>query len=354
MRGVFMRLYDPERIPRSIIPENQEFPMLTLSSQLTPENLYYIRNHFPYPAIPMHNWYLQIQGLVHKTLQLHYQDLMKMPQVTLPVTMECSGNKRGFFHPKAPGEQWELGAVSHALWTGVPLRDILQHAGILSHAQEVVFEGMDSGQRTDMPGTFFYARSLPIDKAMHPDTLVALFMNGKPLPYKHGYPLRLIVPGWYGMASVKWLRSIVIIDRPFHGPFQTVDYVIYSSDSDTSPRPVTTMKVNSVIAQPTDQAILIRGTHQVIGTAWSGDGPVVQIEVSLDNGNTWHTATWLDPVELYSWRRWSWTWHALRTGTYHLMVKATDAGGHTQPMQAEWNVKGYENNSVHHIQVYVE
>ncbi|MDF2960384.1 MAG: sulfite oxidase [Paenibacillus sp.] len=349
-----MRLYNPQRIPRSIIPENQEFPMLSLSSQLTPGSLHYIRNHFPYPYIPMYDWHLDIQGQVQRPLQLYYKDLLRMPQVTLPVTLECAGNKRALFQPKVRGEQWELGAVSHAVWKGVRLRDILQAAGILSHVQEVIFEGMDSGQRTDMPGTFIYSRSLPVHKAMHPDTLVALFMNGNPLPYKHGHPARLIVPGWYGMASVKWLRRIVISDQPFQGPFQKVDYVVYPSDHSQSPRPVTVIKVNSVIVQPTDQAVLRKGTRQVYGVAWSGENPVAQIQISSDNEETWHPATWLDPEERYSWRRWIWKWHVSTAGTYQLKAKATDSCGNTQPLHAERNVKGYENNSIHQIQVYVE
>jgi DMSO/TMAO reductase YedYZ molybdopterin-dependent catalytic subunit len=349
-----MRLYDPRRIPRSVIPENQEFPMLALSGRLTPQDIYFLRNHFPYPSFSMHHWHLEIQVSSQRVIRLNYKDLFSMQQTTLPVTLECSGNRRAFFHPKVRGEQWELGAVSHAVWTGVRLRDLLQAADIAGDATEVIFEGMDAGQRMDMPGTFTYARSLPMAKAMHPDTLVALLMNGQPLPYKHGYPARLIVPGWYGMASVKWLRRIVVTDRPFQGPFQKVDYVVYPADERLPPRPVTAMKVNSVIAQPADQAVLKRGTHQVFGAAWAGEHPVTHIEVSSDDGETWHPATWLDPAERYVWRRWSWDWHAADAGTYRLASRAADFLGRTQPLQAEWNAKGYENNSVHQIQVYVE
>ncbi|MCZ8515373.1 sulfite oxidase [Paenibacillus filicis] len=349
-----MRLYHPQRIPRSVIPENQEFPMLSLSSQITPEALHYVRNHFPYPYLPAHDWHLNVEGCVRNPLQLSYNDLINMPQVTLPVTLECSGNKRAFYEPKVRGEQWELGAVSHALWTGVRLREILQSTGILSEAQEIIFEGMDSGQRTDMPGTFIYSRSLPIYKAIHPDTLIALFMNGKPLPYKHGYPARLIVPGWYGMASVKWLQRIIVSDRPFQGPYQKIDYIVYPSDPNQSPRPVTVMKVNSVIAQPTDRAVLKKGTHHVFGAAWSGEVPVSKIQINLDDEETWYPATWIDPEERYSWRRWIWEWHASKAGTYLLKSKATDSNGNTQPLHGEWNAKGYENNSIHQIVVYVE
>lgn len=349
-----MRLYNPGRIPRSVVPENQEFPMLALSSQLTPESLHYIRNHFPYPSFSPGDWHLDIGGLVRNPVRLHYDDLMRMSMVSLPVTMECAGNKRAFFHPKVRGEQWELGAVSLAVWTGVRLRDILSAANLLSDANEVIFEGMDFGQRTDIKGTFHYSRSLPLAIALHPDTLVALFMNGNPLPFKHGYPARLIVPGWYGMASVKWLRSVLLSDQPFEGPFQKLDYMIYQMNPNLGRRPVTSMKVNSAIVQPTDQSVLKKGIRQVFGVAWAGEHPVTQIHISLDKEHTWQTAVWLDPEQRYSWRRWVWQWDASKEGTYVIKAKAADSVGNTQPLYAEWNVKGYENNSIHQIQVYVE
>jgi DMSO/TMAO reductase YedYZ molybdopterin-dependent catalytic subunit len=279
MKGVFMRLYNPARIPRSVVPENQEFPVLALSSQLTPESFHYIRNHFPHPS-SLGGWQLDIQGRVRNSISLNYSDLKNMSMVSLPVTMECSGNKRAFFQPKARGEQWELGAVSHAVWTGVRLQDILTAAKMIGDAHEVIFEGMDFRQRTDMPGTFHYSRSLPLDKAMHSDTLVALFMNGNQLPFKHGYPTRLIVPGWYGMASVKWLRRVIVSDQPFEGPFQKLDYMVYPMNHNQSIWPVTTMKVNSAIAQPTDQTVLRKGIHQVFGVTWAGEHPVTQIQLA--------------------------------------------------------------------------
>lgn len=350
----FYMNYDPGRIPRSIIPENQEFPMLSLSSRVTPEKQYYIRNHFPYPALPLNDWALNIEGLVQKPISLNYQAFFQFPQIILPVTMECTGNKRAYFQPKARGIQWEQGAVSHALWTGVPLRTLLQVAGIMPNVREVIFEGMDTGERTDLPGIFRFARSLPVEKAMHPDTLIALCMNGKPIPYKHGYPARLIVPNWYGMASVKWLSRIVATDQVFTGPFQRIDYVVYRSETDSQRRPVTLMKVNSVISQPTDQAVLRRGKHFITGTAWSGHGSVKMVEISLDEGESWNLVVWLDSEEKYSWRRWGWDWNVSVPGTYLIMVKATDDKGNIQPLQAEWNVMGYENNSIPQIQVYVE
>ena len=218
--------YDPGRIPRSIIPENQEFPMLSLSSRVTPEKQYYIRNHFPYPALPLNDWVLNIEGLVQKPISLNYQAFFQFPQIILPVTMECTGNKRAYFQPKARGNQWEQGAVSHALWTGVPLRTLLQVAGIMPNVREVIFEGMDTGERTDLPGIFRFARSLPVEKAIIPSTLDCSLYERKTYTLQTWIPSTINRPNWYGMASIKWLSRIVATDQVFKGPFQRIDYVV--------------------------------------------------------------------------------------------------------------------------------
>lgn len=190
---------------------------------------------------------------------------------------------------------------------------------------------------------------------MHPDTLLALYMNGEPLPFKHEFPVRLIVPGWYGMASVKWLRRIIVLDRHFTGPFQTRDYVLLDSpDAYKNAQPVTVMPVNSSIAKPIDQEMLRRGEHLITGVGWAGTTDVVSIQVSTDGGLTWKHAQWLDPIEKYSWRRWVYVWHERTPGEYQIMACATDSQGHTQLLKAPWNVKGYMNNSIHTIRVYVE
>ncbi|WP_141692370.1 sulfite oxidase [Paenibacillus pectinilyticus] len=338
---------------RKIIPENQEFPILSLSSRITPDHLFYRRNHCPYPAVDMRTWELQIGGYVDRPLCIRYPELIQMHQVSIPVTLECAGEKRGLFHPKKRGEQWELGASSHAVWTGVRLVDLLHAAGIQSNAIEVTFEGMDQGTRTDMPGVFAFIRSLPIEVALHPDVLIALYMNGEPLPFRHGYPARLIVPGWYGMASVKWLHRINIIDQPFQGPYQRVDYV-YERHIEPVSEPVTKIRLNSTIARPSDQEVLARGEHWLIGTAISGEHPVAFVEISMDNGMSWQLAPWLDPHESYSWRRWYLKWTARTPGTYDIRVRATDAAGNVQSETADSNTKGYGYNAIHQIRVYVD
>jgi DMSO/TMAO reductase YedYZ molybdopterin-dependent catalytic subunit len=303
----------------------------------------------------MHSWRLYLDGCVNREIYLSYHDLLKMPQVTLPVTLECAGDKRALFHPKARGEQWELGAISHAVWTGVRLVDLLYLTGIQMNAREVTFEGMDKGVRTDMPGIFSYKRSLPLEQALNSDIIIALYMNRKPLPYRHGYPARLIVPGWYGMASVKWLHQITLTEEQFQGPFQVVDYVYDRNPlTPSSSVPVTTIRLNSTIARPSDQEVLAKGENWVVGTALSGVDPVVLIEISTDNGTTWLPTSWLESQETYSWRRWCWKWTVTASGTYDIKVRATDAAGNIQDEMTDWNVKGYGYNAIHHIRVYVD
>ncbi len=329
--------------------------MLSLSSRITPEHLFYVRNHFPYPVVDLSSWKLGIGGLVDQPANYSYEDLLRMPQYSLAVTLQCAGEKRAYFHPLTPGEQWELGANSHAVWTGVRLADLLRAAGIRRNALEVTFEGMDRGGRTDMPGEFTFMRSLPIPVACHPDLLIALYMNGQPLPFRHGYPARLIVPGWYGMASVKWLQRITVIDEPFQGPFQTNDYVYLREGGDQpASEPVTRIRLNAMIAQPTDQEVIARGNHWITGAAIAGDHPVALVEISIDHGDTWHAASWIDPHETYAWRRWCYLWGADQKGTFSMMARAVDLLGNTQPVRPDWNKKGYGYNAIQKIQVHVE
>jgi len=329
--------------------------MLSLSSQITPEHLFYIRNHFPYPAVDLSSWKLQLGGMVDRPAYYGYDDLLRMPQHSLSVTLQCAGERRAYFHPRTPGEQWELGANSHAVWTGVRLADLLHTAGISSKALEVTFEGMDRGVRTDMPGEYAFTRSLPVEVAHHPDILIALYMNGHPLPFRHGFPARLIVPGWYGMASVKWLHRMTVIDEPFQGPFQTIDYVYDRNSAGLSPsEPVTSIRLHAIIAQPLDQGVVACGKHWITGVAMSGDHPVAFVEVSTDEGGTWQAASWIDAYEPYAWRRWCYPWEAAGRGTYFIMARATDVTGNTQPLAPDWNKKGYGYNAIQKIQIHVE
>lgn len=346
----------PYLVTRKLDPENQESPVHFLTEALTPEPYFFRRNHFPYPGLSRQSFVLTVQGDVLRPLTFHYQDLLRMPSKEITMVLECSGNKRGHFQPGVYGEQWEDGAISQGVWKGVPLHYLLEWTGLLASAMEVVFEGSDSGKRTDLEGEFVYARSLPLEKALHPDTLIAYELNGKPIPYKHGYPFRLIVPQWYAMASVKWLRTITVTRTPFTGPFQTVDYMYYpEKDSDAGKTPVTAIHVNSTIQQPFDWNILDTGMHRIYGIAWIGTGAVVKVEVSVDGGSQWTEAS-LHPLKghPYGWTFWSLDWHAPQKGEYLLMSRATDSFGSMQPMEAQWNRKGYGYNAVHVVHVKVE
>lgn len=341
--------------PVSYYPsENLEYPMMTEPQLITPNELFYVRNHFEYPFLDVHQWSLSIEGMVVQPLQLTYQDLLKMNLVTLPATLECAGNKRSLWDKKAQGVQFGLGAISHAEWRGVRLKDVLEQAGISNQAKEVVFQGLDSGQRPDMEEQVFFERSLPLEKALHPDTLLALEMNGQPLPFKHGFPLRLLVPGYYAMASVKWLHRIRVVQEAFKGPFQNIDYVILEKPNDyRHATPVSSVVINSSIASPTEEEEIAIGQHVICGYAWAGEHSVSKVEVSTDGGKHWREAQLLDPDRAYSWRRWSLDWRVDQPGVYTLMAKATNELGESQPIKAKWNSKGYQNHAVHVVHVHV-
>ncbi|WP_325175914.1 sulfite oxidase [Paenibacillus profundus] len=348
---------EPHLITRSLVPENQESPIHFFSlAAVTPEGFFYIRNHFSYPMLSEESFAVTIDGEVRNSLTFHYRDLLSMPSKEIAVTLECSGNKRARFKLKVYGIQWEEGAISQGVWKGVPLRDLLNYAGLKPTAREVVFAGRDCGTRTDMAGTYPYARSLPLDKALHPDTLVAYELNGQPIPYKHGYPLRLIVPQWYGMASVKWLRSITVLDARFTGPFQVVDYVYEpGTDSDDGKSPVTLVHVNSTIQFPMDRSLLDTGTIQICGIAWTGTGFITDVELSLNGGESWVSAdVHRLPNQPYAWILWTYRWDVSQQGEYAILCRARDSYGNIQPAAASWNKKGYGYNAISSINVKVE
>lgn len=341
---------------QSLIPENQETPIHFLNQTITPREYFYRRNHLFYPILTYRSFLLCIDGEVERLMTFHLMNLISMPSKTQTVVLECSGNKRAYFEPKVYGEQWREGAISQGIWRGVPLYYLLNMAGIKDSAKEVVFEGYDIGPRTDMEGIFSFKRSLPIDKALHPDTMIAYELNGRPIPYKHGYPLRLIVPQWYGMASVKWLTRITIIDHEFEGPFQSIDYVYYPyKDTDIEKRPVTTIKVNSIIQQPLNQSLLDKETHLIKGIAYTGEGIITQVELSFDEGASWHSTTiYSGSTQPYKWKPWEYLWKADKKGEYTIMVKAKDSFGRAQVQEAEWNRRGYGYNAITKVNVKVE
>ncbi|WP_066056575.1 sulfite oxidase [Robertmurraya korlensis] len=346
----------PHLITRSLRPENQESPILFLDNETTSSRLFYRRNHFPYPALSHSNYWLPVNGHVKQPLILSLQQIAELPSKKLKVVLECSGNKRSLFEPKVFGEQWEKGAISQGVWKGVPLSSVLELAGLRKGALEVIIEGYDYGERKDTDQLVSYTRSLPIEKAFHPDTIIAYEFNGQPISFKHGFPLRLIVPQWYAMASVKWIKQIIVTKSPFTGPFQTIDYVYYShKESDKEAVPVTTNHVNSTIQKPLDRDILQTGTHTIKGIAWTGLGHITKVEISTDNGVSWQTVRFetLDHTG-YSWTTWYYRWKVEQKGEYSILSRATDSYNRIQPIKPVWNRKGYGYHAIDRIKVKVE
>ncbi|MFP5115573.1 sulfite oxidase [Bacillaceae bacterium C204] len=346
----------PHLTTRSLHPESQETPIQFIETDIMNNHLFYRQNHFSYPSLSYSNYWLPINGSVLTQKLLSMQDLLQLPSKTVKVILECAGNKRSFFDPKVFGEQWEKGAISQGYWKGVPLRTLLELAGIREGAKEVIVEGYDYGKRTDLDSIFTYARSLPIEKALHPDTIIAYEYNNQPIPFKHGYPLRLIVPQWYAMASVKWIKQITITDSKFKGPFQSIDYVYYPhKESNKDAIPVTNINVNSTIQKPLDMDVLNTGKHLIKGIAWTGKGYITRIEVSTDNGQTWsNTKIENKNADVYDWVSWSYEWSILEKGEYTILSKATDSTNRIQPTTPFWNKKGYGYNAIDKIKVKIE
>lgn len=346
----------PYLTTRGLQPENQETPIEFVGNEMMDQRLFYRRNHFSYPQFPFSSYWLQVNGTVNTPRLLSMHDILRLPSKTVKTVLECSGNKRSFFKPKVFGEQWGKGAISQAYWTGVPLWALLELAGIREAAQEVIVEGYDYGTRTDLDQIHAYARSLPLERAIHPDTIVAYQFNGEPIPFKHGYPLRLIVPEWYAMASVKWIKQITVHDSAFTGPFQTVDYVYYPhKDDDEDAKPVREMNVNSTIQHPQDMDQLNTGMQTIKGIAWTGKGSITKVEVSVDSGITWEAADLrsLD-ADGYSWTPWTFEWSVSVPGEYEIMSRATDSDNRQQPSVPFWNRKGYGYNAIDKIKVKIE
>jgi DMSO/TMAO reductase YedYZ molybdopterin-dependent catalytic subunit len=341
-------------------PVNLETPFdQVVDSYLTPTELFYIRSHFPAPHLDIASYQLRVDGAVRNPFCLSYPGLREMPSETRIATLECAGNSRVFLIPQADGAQWELGAVGNAEWTGVPLAALLERAGIEDEACEILLEGADQGTPKEPPvppGPISYARSLPRNKALKREVLIAYSMNGRDLPQDHGYPVRAIVPGHFGMASVKWLTRIQAVREPFQGYWQTSDYA-YWDHLDEKPvrRPLGEMKVKSEIARPrVYETLSANRVYTVFGAAWAGESEVTEIALSTDRGQTWVQAEFLDPVQRHAWRRWKCDWLTPKTpGKYTLLARATDARGRVQPDKHDQNHGSYVINHPLPIEVFV-
>ncbi len=279
------------RIVRSEDPLNLEMPFERLDNFITPIESFYVRTHFPIPAIDRDAWWLHVEGEVEKPFAINYEELLELESRTIPATLECAGNNRNFLEPKVKGVQWDLGAVGTAAWTGIPLSILLDRAEVKPGAREVILEGADGGVLEDPKrpsGKVQFARSIPLAKA-RTDVLLAYQMNGNDLPPQHGFPLRAIVPGWYAMASIKWLQRVIVTDRPFTGYYQTMDYAYWARRGDIAELvPLTEMQVKAEIAKPAQGEIVPANSNvRVHGAAWTSDGEITKVELSTDGGSTW-------------------------------------------------------------------
>jgi DMSO/TMAO reductase YedYZ molybdopterin-dependent catalytic subunit len=346
------------RIVRSEEPLNLEMPFETAEGFITPTKTFYVRTHFPIPKIDRDAWWLHVEGEVENPFAINYEELVKLQSRTIPVTLECAGNNRNFLEPKVKGVQWGLGAVGTAEWTGVPLSVLLDRAVIRPNAREVVLEGADHGMLDDPkspPGELTFARSIPLDKARS-DVLLAYRMNGEHLPPEHGFPLRAIVPGWYAMASIKWLQRIIVTDQPFTGYYQTLDYAYWKRRGNIAElNPLAEMQVKAEIAKPSQgETVPANSSVRVYGAAWASDGEIAKVELSTDGGSTWNEAKLLGKSIQNAWRLWEFDWQTPgMPGKRILVARATDSLGRTQPVERDRDRGTYMINHLLPISVQI-
>jgi sulfane dehydrogenase subunit SoxC len=335
---------------------NHGMPLEALRYPVTPIGLHYLLIHYDIPAIDPATWTLRVDGRVRRPLELSLASLRAMAAVTRAVTMECAGNGRALLEPRPASQPWLVEAVGTGEWTGVPLAAVLEEAGVERGAVEVLLTGADRGLEGGIEQN--YERSIPIDVATGGDAVLAYELNGAPLPPQHGFPLRAVVPGWYGMTNVKWLSTLTVLDAPFDG-YQQVSAYRLRHDEDEPGIPVQRMVPRSLMVPPgipdffTRMRTVRAGTCELTGRAWSGSAPIASVDVSTDGGLTWSPAR-LDEAEpaVALWHGWRYRWDA-EPGEYELCCRATDAGGAGQPSVPEWNRGGYTNNAVHRIRVRV-
>jgi DMSO/TMAO reductase YedYZ molybdopterin-dependent catalytic subunit len=333
-------------------PFNAESALPHLGDAITPASRFYVRSNFPVPALAAETHRISVGGRVRQRLDFDVDDLRALGLRTVTATMECAGNNRLSLAPLPSGEPWSAGAVSTAIWAGVPLRAVLDRAGVLPDTVEILVQGVDHGTPKDAPGEIPFARSLPLAKALEEDTLLALEMNGVPLSPDHGAPVRLVVPDWYGMCSVKWVGRVDAIAEPFGGYYQRSRY-IYDYGDGRQPEPVTTMRVKSLIVTPAESAEVPAGRCLIRGQAWSGEGEIVRVEVAIDGGETWQDARLVDAPVAHAWRAWEYEWQVAEPGRHVLRSRATDSAGNRQPDATSWNKYGYGNNAARPVAVNV-
>jgi DMSO/TMAO reductase YedYZ molybdopterin-dependent catalytic subunit len=336
---------------------NHGMPLEALRYAITPVGLHYLLVHYDIPVVNPATWRLVVNGRVGRPLTMSLEELRALPSTTVVSTMECAGNGRAALSPRPVSQPWLLEAVGTGQWRGVSLKRILDAAGLLDGAAEVVFTGIDSGIEGGVEQS--YARSLSVGEALRDEVILAYELNRAPLPPQHGFPVRLVVPGWYGMTNVKWLSQISVVMQPFDGYQQVRGYHRRSSVDDPG-TPLTRMMPRALMVPPGIPEFMTRGRrvlmepHRLEGRAWSGWGAITGVEVSTDGGSTWKAAEFRgDPVEPWAWRGWSFQWTPSTEGDVVLCCRARDEAGNVQPTDMPWNVGGYANNAVQRVPVRV-
>lgn len=339
--------------PVSARPFNAETPLGVLENETTPTDLFYVRNHFDVPSLDVDRFKLTINGAVAKPLELSLDQIKELPEKNSTIVMECAGNGRSSMTPKIKGTSWNLGAISQAVFSGTSLHNILDMTSLSDDVREIRFSGADQG-KIHSGETEHYIRSLPLEVANHPDTLIVWKMNDQDLTSQHGYPLRLIVPGWYGMASVKWLQEITAITQPFTGFFQSKEYVYIGEHGIPDQTPVANMRVRSLITNPEVGTKISGETIHISGIAWSGEGMVEKVELSFNQGENWQLTTLNPASTIHGLSRWEFDLHPEEAGRYSIIARATDSAGNEQPLKSIWNKGGYGNNAAHQIELTIE
>lgn len=343
-------------IVRSFRFVDLESPVHYLNTWITPVPRFFVRNHMHEPSeLNPQDWKLTIGGEVEKPFSLTFSELSKLKTHSVVNTLECAGNGRGLYRPQVPGIQWGKGAVGTARFSGPRLGEVLERSGMKPSGKHVMFRGLD-----EVPGKVPpFIRSIPLEKALDSNTLIATHMDGAPLTKHHGFPARALVPGWIGAASCKWLTEIKVLDSEFVGNFMSPGYRLPNQP----PKPgepvkpedthvITALNVKSVISGPVDGGRVKAGTVSIRGAAWAGEANIVKVEVSTDNGANWGSAALAREQAQYAWRLWSYE-PQLKSGDYTILSRATDSQGRTQPASPEWNSSGYLYNAIDQVKIHV-
>lgn len=336
-------------------PPNIETPLRYFLEDYTPNKVFFVRWHLSGlpTSVDADTFRLRVGGNVTKEVALSLNDLKtKFTPFTITALCQCSGNSRSFFDPRVPGGQWKNGAMGNAKWTGVKLKDILAYVGVKKGSKDISFDGLDVPPMPTIPD---FVKSLSYDHANDGEVMIAYEMNGEPLPILNGYPLKLVVPGWFATYWVGMLSNIQVLAKPFEGFWMKKAYLIPEGVPNGNERPdslaknlepINIMDVRSLFVSPEpNQSIAVGQQTDVQGVAFDGGYGITKVELSSDSGKTWMPAKLWPDLGKYSWRRWHYSFAPAQKGNYYLQVKATNAKGQTQPMH-QWNRSGFMRNEV--------